>query len=292
MRLREIHFLPIDNLAAEERSFRSGELHVTYSLPVARLAAYRGRPELHLSPELHTDYLVFQTARKPFDDPRVRRAFSLAIDRDRLIPQVLHEAGSPAHSLTRPGTGGYNPPLAARLRSGPGPPSARRRRLSRRPGLSRRWNSRPTPTRAGRCWEALQQVWRRELGVRIRLSTQEKKSFFDRLSSGDYSAGIMGYFYAIDAAEAMLLMPLSDSNYNYARWRSPAYDRAYLAATSARTEAERTPALDRMERLVQAEEPYPPLYFVDKCFLVSPLLRGWRDNALGAVDWRELFLQP
>ena len=114
VRLREIRFFPIDDAQAEERAFRSGQLHATFSLPLDRLAAYRrgAERELHITAQLNTVYLIFRTSRAPFDDVRVRRAFSLAIDRDRLIPSLLQETATPAHSLTRPGTDGYVPPAA------------------------------------------------------------------------------------------------------------------------------------------------------------------------------------
>lgn len=293
VRLREIHFLPTDNPEAEERSYRSGELHTTYALPVSKLAVYRdqaGGP-LHVSPQLHTNYLVFHTTQPPFTDARVRRAFSLALDRDRLIPQVLHEAGSPAHTLARPGSAGYAPappldydPAQARaLLAAAGYPGGRGF-----PAVEFAFY----PGRAREVMEALQQVWLRELGVRVSLATQEKNVLFDRMSAHNFTAAEMGYFYAEDAPEAMLLMALSDSGYNYAQWHSPAYDRAYAAAIHAGTAADYQAALGAMDRLLQAEVPYAPLFYVNQCFLVSPQVRGWRDNALGQIDWRELSLEP
>ena len=46
-----------------------------------------------------------------------------------------------------------------------------------------------------------------------------------------------------------------------------------------------------MERLINAESPYAPLYFRNKCHLVHPAVRGWRDNALYIIDWREVWLE-
>ena len=46
-----------------------------------------------------------------------------------------------------------------------------------------------------------------------------------------------------------------------------------------------------MERLIQAEAPLAPLYFTNQCNLIHPDLRGWRDNPLYAIDWRDLWLE-
>jgi hypothetical protein len=46
-----------------------------------------------------------------------------------------------------------------------------------------------------------------------------------------------------------------------------------------------------MERTINVEAPYAPIYFQNQCQLVHPMVRGWRDNPLYIIDWRELSLQ-
>ncbi len=292
VRLHEIHFYATDSADAEERAFRAGELHVTFSLPVSRLDFYRrsGGGQLHVTPLLDTVYLLFNTTQPPFTDPRIRRAFSLAIDRDRLIPLALHEAGAPAQALTRPGTDDYQPPRF------PAHDPAEARRLLAAAGFPGGAGLPPIEFQTFRGFsselaEMLQQVWQKELGVRATIAPQERNSYFDRLGEGKFQVAALGFFYAINAPETILLMPLSDSRFNFARWRSPAYDHAYAAAAMAARDSDRRGALDAMEGLIHAEAPYAPLYYVNQCYLVSPRVQGWRDNALGQIDWRELDLK-
>jgi ABC-type oligopeptide transport system substrate-binding subunit len=47
-----------------------------------------------------------------------------------------------------------------------------------------------------------------------------------------------------------------------------------------------------MERVLNAEAPLVPLYFGNQCNLVGPSVRGWQDNPVGAIDWRDLWLEP
>jgi oligopeptide transport system substrate-binding protein len=293
VRLREIDFYPMDDADAEERAFRTGQLHVTQALSLSKIAAYRDVADtrLHVTPQLNTDYLLFNTARPPFSDLRIRRAFSLVIDRDRLIPLVLNGAASPAHSLTRPGTGGYSPPRIADF------DPAQARRLLAEAGYSggagfpavEFKTSNPGNRKLA---EALQEVWRKELGVRVALVQEEEKAFFSDESTGNYQLAAMGFFYAINAPEAVLVVPLSDSLYNYTGWKDAEYDRAYRRADRAETEADRRDGLDAMERILAREVPFAPLFFVNQPRLVSPQVRGWRDNAIGSIDWRELWLAP
>src|ERR1035438_10365923 len=107
--LRQIVFFPTESPDVEERDFRAGQLHVTYGLPVAKVAAYRrdAPDRLRIDPFLQTYFLRFNVNRAPFGDPRIRRALSLAIDRDAIARTVLASGYPPAPSLTPPDCGGY-----------------------------------------------------------------------------------------------------------------------------------------------------------------------------------------
>ena len=97
VRLREIRFYAVDNTDTEERMFRSGQLHTTSSVPVAKIESYRrDRPDvLHLTPILGTFSLPLNTRRPPLNDPRVRRALALAIDRKAIVETVLRGGERP-----------------------------------------------------------------------------------------------------------------------------------------------------------------------------------------------------
>jgi oligopeptide transport system substrate-binding protein len=290
VKLREIHFLPMSDAAVEERAFRSGELDVTWALPGERMAAYRGQPgsPLHVAPQLHTSYIVFNTARRPFDDVRVRRAFSLCIDRDRVIPAITHGTADPAHSLTRPGTADFQPP--PRIDFDP----VEARRLLAAAGHAGGVGLPPIALSiAGKydhLAEALQEAWHRELGVRVEIQPQEEKVLFDSLDSGTFQCAQMGFFYAVNAPETILMVLLSDSRWNSTRWKSPAYDAAFRAAGNADNDKARFAACATMERILHDEAPLSPLMFPNQVNLISPLVHGWRDNPLWAIDWRELSL--
>jgi oligopeptide transport system substrate-binding protein len=262
-------------------------------LPITKLGIYRETqpPQLHVTPLLASDYVVFNTTRPPFNDVRVRRALSLAIDRDRLVPAVLHESGSPAHSLTRPGTAGYSP------RALPDCDPAEARRLLADAGFPGGTGfprveflnhpSSPSPELA----QALQQVWQRELGVRLEIVQQESKVIFDALESKNYQVALTGYFYGMQAPEFILTLARGGSPSNQSAWKNAAFDRAFTAAEFSTTAEGRHAAYDEMEQLVNAEAPYAPIYFSNQCQIVHPSVRGWRDNPLGIIDWRELSLE-
>lgn len=109
VRLERIVFFPTESPEVEERNFRAGQVHVTYSLPTSKLDTYRttNATALRLDPFLQAIFLRFNTTRAPFGDSRVRRALSLAIDRAAIASSVLRGAQNPARSFTPPDCAGY-----------------------------------------------------------------------------------------------------------------------------------------------------------------------------------------
>ncbi|HYD83597.1 MAG TPA: peptide ABC transporter substrate-binding protein, partial [Opitutus sp.] len=102
--LERVTFFPTENPDVEERDFRAGQTHLTYSLPIEKIARYRNdSPEqLRLDPFLQTFFLRFNTTRPPLDNPRVRRALALALDRDAITAHILRGSRLPAAHLTPP----------------------------------------------------------------------------------------------------------------------------------------------------------------------------------------------
>ncbi|HEY0947612.1 MAG TPA: peptide ABC transporter substrate-binding protein, partial [Opitutaceae bacterium] len=99
-RLQSVVFYPMENAVAQEAAFRAGQLHLTYELPISKIAAYRERePEkLRTDPFLETAFLRFNTTKPPFNDARVRAAFARALDRRALVEHVTLGGQRPARA--------------------------------------------------------------------------------------------------------------------------------------------------------------------------------------------------
>src|SRR5690606_9070558 len=112
VRLKQVVFYPIENIATEERMFRSGQLHITYDIPVDKIPLYRqNQPErIRTDPYLGSYFYMLNTRQPGLDDVRVRRALAMALDRRSLIDTVLRGVNTPAYAMTPPGTLGYQPP--------------------------------------------------------------------------------------------------------------------------------------------------------------------------------------
>ena len=107
-----VHFVHQDDVGTEFRQYRAGELDLTYGVPASQFGWIRENlpGELHISPQLSIYYYGFNLTQPPFkDDPGLRRALSLVIDRERLTAAVTGLGEAPAYSWVPPGVANYTP---------------------------------------------------------------------------------------------------------------------------------------------------------------------------------------
>jgi oligopeptide transport system substrate-binding protein len=183
--LNDVVFYPIDSTDAEERMFRAGQLHVTASIPIEKIAVYKNDPALapllRQETNLATYVYRFNTTRPPFNDVRVRQALAFAIDRQRIVERVAKGGQTPAQSLTPPNTAGFtaqsrvphDPERARQLLAEAGFPGGRGF-----PAFEILFNTNEGHRQIA---EAIQQMWRTELGVDARLFNQEAKVYSDTM---------------------------------------------------------------------------------------------------------------
>ena len=293
VRLHEIRFYPIEDSSVEERSYRAGQLHVTYGLPQAKIEAYAKSPasELRAAPVLRSNFVTFSTQRPPFNDVRVRHAFALAIDRERLAASALRGRGDPAFSYVRPGTGGYafppfhrhDPAEAKKLLAAAGFPGG-----AGFPAIDYTVGSRDQDALLAA--QALQQMWQQTLGVKVGIAPTEFKVWLDLLRTKTFALTADGWQMGINDPSEMLALGVTGDPNNDAGWSDPRYDAAFAAVNTAPDDAARRAAIARCEQLIADEVPYAPVFFTIKNRLVHPSVVGWRDNPVEKIDWTVLSL--
>lgn len=293
VRLDGIEFRITESVEVDERNFRAGQIHVTAGLPAPKIAAYRrDQPDvLRIDPFLQAIFLRFNTTRPPFTDARVRRALSLAIDREALTAQALRGGQTPARSFTPPGLAGYT----ARAQV-PTDFAAARRLLAEAgypdghglPPIELQVRNDPDQPRVA---EVLQAEWRRELGVTLSITQLEQKTWVANQQSLAYTlsgAGWIGDF--VDPVTFLDLFTGAGGN-NWTGWNNPAYD-ALIAEAEHRTDpAARHEAFQRAEALLLAEAPVAPLFFGVRAYLIHPAVRGWEPSLLGQHQYKKVYLQ-
>lgn len=290
VQLSGVTFFPFENPATEETAFRNGQLHLTSSLPLQKFEVYqREAPDLlQVVPDLGNYFYTFNVTAPPFNDPRVRQALSLATDRESLVRNVIRGGKQAATAFTPPNLGGYtaHPRLrfdaaAARaLLAAAGFPGG-----AGFPRVELLIDSRDFHRVIA---EALQQMWRRELGVAVELRNEETRSLI--ASKRAMQFGLVRGSWNANAYQDpwFFLGPwVTGGLYNEARWSSPAYDALLGRAQRTAAPAERLDWLRQAEDVLLEEMPVLPLYWGTQVFLKSRAVTGYSGRPFGdrSVKW-------
>ncbi len=293
VRLREIRFYAVDNTDTEERMFRSGQLHTTSSVPIAKIESYRrDRPEvLHLTPILGTFYLSLNTRHPPLNDPRVRRALALALDRKAIAETVLRGGERPAFSFTPDGMGDYavgaklkeNADEARRLLAEAGFPGG-----AGFPKLDFIFNTNSSHAAVA---EAVQFMWKRELGIESELRNMEWKVYLNTVRSGNYQVARIGWEAVVLDPHDFLEQFRTGSSNNWTGWSSPEYDRILEQSEKTADNVERHTLLQQLDTIIEREMPIIPIYHNTHRSLVLPVVKGFPDNAINIKIFQQTYLE-
>lgn len=294
VRLNEIAFYPIDSEQTEERMFRTGVLHATNTVPIDKIASYKQEQAdlISITPYLGTYYYRFNTNIKPLDDPRVRRALSMSIDRESVVTSITKGGQIPAYSFTPPNTQGYyadSSPIkydieAARaLLAEAGYPNGKDF-----PEIELTYN---TSDGHRRIAVAVQQMWKEALNISIRLSNQDWKVYLSRVQSMDYSIARAAWIGDYPDPNTFLDMFVTDGGNNQTGWSNTEYDRLIqLAATQADQQA-RYQSFRQAESILIDESPIIPIYTYTRSLLIHPQLKGWHSNILDQHPYKYVYLE-
>jgi oligopeptide transport system substrate-binding protein len=296
--LAAVKYLITPDENAELARYRGGELEVTAVVPRGQFDWIREHlpQELHISPQLTTYYYGFNLRRPPFkDQPQLRRALSLAIDREKLTALVLRVGELPAYGWVPPGIDGYTPqsfdyrgePMDKRI--------AEARRLYAAAGYSRarplafelRYNSGEVHTKLAL---AIASMWKEALGIEVRLRQVEFKTLLDDIDRGDVEMFRSSWVGDYNDAYTFAQYLKSDFGLNLPHYKSAAYDALLTRAAAEVDGAQRRALLEEAERVMLADTPLIPLYFYVNKHLVKPQVLGWYDNVMNVTYSKDLAL--
>lgn len=263
--LETIDILPVSKGNTAFNLYASGQADLMMDkglVPPALLAEIKKRDDFHAAPFLGTYFLRFNCQRQPFKDPRVRRAFSLVVDKTSIVDRITRAGELPADSFVPPGAGGYDPPRGVRR------DVQEARRLLAEAGYAE-GRGFPMVTylySEGELNEAiaveLQSMWRRELGVNVQLLRQEWKVYLRSLSTLDYDIARSSWVGDYPDPNTFLDMFVTGGGNNRTGWSDPAYDEIIAEAGSETDRAKRFDLLRDAEKiLVNEQMPVCPIFF-------------------------------
>lgn len=293
VRLNGIVFYPIDNPDTEERNFRAGQLHLTYTLPLSKVPSYRQQDSARLraDPFLRTYFIRFNVTKTPFDNAKVRRALSLAIDREAIARQLLHESFAPAYHYVAPGFPGYE--SRHRLKDD----FAAARALLAEAGYPGGKGLPPFELQVRnddalpRVVEAVQAMWQRELGVQVSIAQLEQKTAIQNQRTMDYTVGANAWTADFADPVSQLEVFLKDSGSNWTGWGDADYDQALADAARTPDQARRFELFQKAESILLEQAPIAPLIFGARNYLIHPSVKGWEPASLGINQYKKVYLQ-
>jgi oligopeptide transport system substrate-binding protein len=293
VRLNQIVFFPTESPEVEERNFRAGQVHLTYGLPTSKLATYRADDPaaLRLDPFLQAIFLRFNTTRPPFNDARVRRALSLAVDREAIATSVLRGAGAPARSFTPPDCAGYTAratvptdfEAARRLLAEAGFPGGR--------GLPVIDLQVRNDEHQPRLAEVLQAQWQKELGITLTITPLEQKTWVQNQQTLNYTLSGAGWIGDFVDPVTFLDLFVSTGGNNWTGWASADYDRLIAQAAVTPDPAARREVFQQAEALLLEQAPVAPVFFGTRAYLIHPAVKGWEPSLLGLHQYKKVYLQ-
>lgn len=290
--LNGVHFLPIQ-ADAEERAFRAGHLHLTSTVLAHRIDWYRKHmPEsIRFDTGLGIYYYMLNTERPPLDDPRVRKALAYSIDREAITEHVLKAGQKPAYHFTPPNTGGdytsqarmiYDPERARQLLAEAGFPSG-----EGFPTFEILYNT----SEAHRSIAvAIQQMWKKELGIDVTLYNQEWKVYLATRRTGDFEVLRAAWLGDYDDPDTFLSLGESDNGNNHTRWGHPEFDRLMARTRIEQNKEKRLKLFQQAEAILMDEAPVIPIYFYVNSLLIHPSVEGWHANILDYHPFQDVSL--
>lgn len=294
VRLNEIHYYVVENKQTEERMFRTGQIHMTLDGQVLtdRVPAYQAEmpDQIRIYPYLGVYYYLLNTTRPPFNDVRVRRAFSLAIDRQAITEKVILGGKRPAGTFTPPDTAGYNggdhlqydPEQARTLLAEAGYADGKGL-----PAVELLFNTHANHAKAA---AALQQMWKQVLNADVTLVNQEWLVYLNNRVNMNYDIARAAWVADYADPESFLGMFASASGNNHTGWTDAEYDRLLSEARRTPEQAKRYEYYREAESILMEQMPVIPVYHEASINLVHPSVQGLYRNSMTYYPFKYVYL--
>jgi len=283
--INKVTFLPIENQVAEMNRFLAGEIDISYDVPVEHFRRLKKEhPEsLSVVGNLCTYYYSFNTKKKPFDDVRVRKAISYAIDRNIVSDAIMGQGQKPAYFLTPEITSGFNPVMPAY-----GKMTQKERNEEAAKLLAEAGYGKDNPLKFTLLYNtsenhkkvavALGSMWKKTLGLDVTLENQEWKTYLSSKDQGDFEVARAGWCGDYNEASSFLTLMVSSNTTGGQHWGNTDYDAIIDKALHSTSEEERSKLYAEAEALMAKEMPIAPIYQYVKSRLLSPKVGGFPAN--------------
>lgn len=280
--ITKVTFVPINQESHATNRYLAGDLDITESFPKQRYQKLLSDipNEVFTPDQLGTYYYAFNTQRAPTNDARVRKALSMTIDRQLIAKKVLGTGEKPANHFTPDVTDGFKPQkgiyehytqkeldeqakvLLQAAGYGPNKPLE----------LVLLYNSSENHQKIA---IAVASMWKKKLGVEVKLVNQEWKTYIDSRNTGNFDVIRASWIGDFNEPSTFLSLLTSQHNGNIPKFNSKRYDEV-MASASIETNADlRNRYYNQAEAIIAQEAPIAPIYQYTNARLIKPWLKGY-----------------
>ncbi|MDE3269401.1 MAG: peptide ABC transporter substrate-binding protein [Pseudomonadota bacterium] len=297
VKIQEAYFLPIEKAETEEKSFAAGQLDMTATLPTVKIATYmrdkQKNPKtspFRRSAMFGTYYYQFNTKAKPLDNKLVRQALSLTVDRTLIAEKVARGGQIPAWSFVPPIEGKYQPKKYLNT-SVSKADIAKAKALLKKAGFP---DGKGMPkiellynTSEGhkKIALAIQQMWKKHLGVQIKLLNQEWKVYLNTTRSGKFQISRRGWIGDYLDPNTFMDLHVEGGGNNEIGFAHPEHDKYIKLAAAESNNKKRMDYFHKAEAILLDEAVVMPIYYYVSNRLVSPKVK-LVDNKGKLHPWR------
>jgi oligopeptide transport system substrate-binding protein len=231
--------------------------------------------ELVVADQFSLSYLGFDVSVPPFDDPKVRQAMAMAIDKDKLVSVVLNGMAAKADGILPPGLPGYGQSLKAM----PYDPAQAQQLLAQSKYAGNMppiklyvlgTGSEPVGTPP-----AIQDMLKQNLGLDVEIQLVDAASFFNGLIEHKWPLFVTGWIADYpDAYDFLDVLFHSKSPLNHGNYSNPQVDALLEQARVEQDEGKRTQLYQQAEQILVSEAAVIPLDFERDYWLVKPYVKG------------------
>ena len=296
--INKVTYLPISSETADVNRYKAGEIDIVYTVPINQFAQLKKTmgDQLDVSPQLATYYYEFNTTRPPFNDPRVRRALNMALDKDIIAEKVMGQGQRPAWLISQPDIGGvklHNPEYASWPRE---KRIAEAKKLLSEAGYNEThplvfnllYNTSESHQRIA---IAASSMWKKNLGVEAKLQNQEWKTMLDAMHTHNFDAVRYAWIADYDDAATFLNNFRTGDSENTSQYSNPAYDEALRNAAKASDTTARGKFYQQAEDLLGQDVPAIPVYHYVRTHLVKPWVGGFTPDKLGYYYSKDMYIK-
>lgn len=287
-----VKFVLMEDSNAAYSAYQTGEVSMIKSVPSEEVPSLRDKEDFHVEPSMGTYYISFQTQKEPFTNPDVRRALSLAIDRDYAANTVMQGIYSPATNFVGPGISDAEPGSSyeevTRKNNGGDffnisdhdADVAKAKELLAKAGYP---DGQGFPTVEYMTndqafhkplAEYLQSCWKETLGINVDIKIVEWSTFTPTRRAGDFQIARDGWAYDYDDPSNMLNLMKSTSGNNNGKYNNPEVDKILDEANSTSDVAAHFEKLHQAENMVLEDSAIAPIAYYNDFWLQDPKLKG------------------